>query len=141
VSALWHLDESLRKASAHPATIAEPLASRQDRFFKTLAEMYPKVYKDFVAWQERRGGAEGALDLPRSVSPALHAGISEALNRFATVIVPQIVAEHNGEVIYAGGDDVLAASSGRPLYSNLTGPVSGTVHHGVLVSPNAASWA
>jgi CRISPR-associated protein Cmr2 len=67
--------------------------------------LHPKI----VAWQERCGSAQDALDLPRPVSPALHAAISEALNRFAVSIVPKLVAEHNGEVIYAGGDDVLAA--------------------------------
>ena len=66
--------------------------------------LHPKI----VAWQARNGG-QGALDLPRPVSPALHAAISEALNRFATCLVPKIVADHNGVVIYAGGDDVLAA--------------------------------
>jgi len=67
--------------------------------------LHPKI----VAWHEQRGTAEVALDLPRPVSPALHAAISEALNRFATCIVPKLVGEHNGVVIYAGGDDVLAA--------------------------------
>ncbi len=67
--------------------------------------LHPKI----TAWQERQGAGQEALDLPRPVSPALHAAISEALNRFATRVVPKLVAEHNGVVIYAGGDDVLAA--------------------------------
>ncbi|MCC6367840.1 MAG: type III-B CRISPR-associated protein Cas10/Cmr2 [Bryobacterales bacterium] len=66
--------------------------------------LHPKI----VAWQEQRGGQD-AIDLPRPVSPALHAAISEGLNRFATAIVPNLVAKHEGVVIYAGGDDVLAA--------------------------------
>ena len=67
--------------------------------------LHPKI----AAWQERNGAAEEALGLPRPVSPALHAAISEALNRFAIRIVPEIVTQHNGVVIYAGGDDLLAA--------------------------------
>jgi hypothetical protein len=34
------------------------------------------------------------------VSPGLHAAISEALNRFATGIVPEIAESHRGVVIY-----------------------------------------
>lgn len=60
-------------------------------------------------WHERNGDVERATDLPRPVSPGLHAAISEALTRFATRMVPEIVSAHEGEVIYAGGDDVLAA--------------------------------
>jgi CRISPR-associated protein Cmr2 len=67
--------------------------------------LHPRI----AAWQERNGDGSKALDLPRPVSPALHASISEALNRFATAMVPSIVNNHNGVVIYAGGDDVLAA--------------------------------
>ncbi|HDX9007858.1 type III-B CRISPR-associated protein Cas10/Cmr2 [Aeromonas dhakensis] len=39
--------------------------------------------------------------------PAKQAGISAALNRF-TKLVPPIVERHNGFLVYAGGDDVLA---------------------------------
>ncbi|EQB2596481.1 type III-B CRISPR-associated protein Cas10/Cmr2 [Aeromonas salmonicida] len=39
--------------------------------------------------------------------PAKQAGISAALNRF-TEQAPQIVERHNGFLVYAGGDDVLA---------------------------------
>ena len=42
--------------------------------------LHPKI----AAWEERNGNAREALELPRPVSPALHAAISEALNRFAT---------------------------------------------------------
>jgi CRISPR-associated protein Cmr2 len=38
----------------------------------------------------------------------LHAAISEALANFSLHFVPAIVAEHQGTLIYAGGDDVLA---------------------------------
>ncbi len=67
--------------------------------------LHPKI----LAWQEQNGKTDKALGLHRPVSPALHAAISEALNRFAVQIVPKVVGEHNGVVIYAGGDDVLAA--------------------------------
>jgi CRISPR-associated protein Cmr2 len=44
----------------------------------------------------------------RPVGPALHAAISEALTNFATRIAPGIVSDQHGELIYAGGDDLLA---------------------------------
>jgi CRISPR-associated protein Cmr2 len=67
--------------------------------------LHPKI----AEWHERNGNVGQAMDLPRPVSPALHAAISEALTDFATHIVPGIVEKHDGVVIYAGGDDVLAA--------------------------------
>ncbi len=48
------------------------------------------------------------LNIKRPVGPALHASISEALNHFASIIVPGIVNRFNGTLIYSGGDDVLA---------------------------------
>jgi CRISPR-associated protein Cmr2 len=44
----------------------------------------------------------------RLLTPARHAAISEALGYFSTVTVPQVIEKHGGELIYAGGDDVLA---------------------------------
>ena len=66
--------------------------------------LHPKI----SSWHEMNGTG-AALDLRRPVSPALHAAISEALNRFATTMVPDIVSKHRGALIYAGGDDVLVA--------------------------------
>lgn len=48
------------------------------------------------------------LPKERLLTPARHAAISEALGYFSTVTVPQIIEQHGGELIYAGGDDVLA---------------------------------
>ncbi len=59
-------------------------------------------------WFENQGcGAD--LEASRPVSPALHASISAALNHFSGQAAPGIVKQHNGVLIYAGGDDVLAA--------------------------------
>ena len=49
------------------------------------------------------------MDANRPVGPALQAAISEALTNFAVHAIPSIVAKHHGTLIYAGGDDVLAA--------------------------------
>ena len=56
--------------------------------------------------------AEG-LDAKRPVGPALHGAISEALNNFASFSAPAIVKDHNGTLIYSGGDDVLALLPAR----------------------------
>jgi CRISPR-associated protein Cmr2 len=51
---------------------------------------------------------QGALTSRRPLSPVLHAAISAALGNFARHFVPDIVKAHHGELVYAGGDDVLA---------------------------------
>lgn len=65
------------------------------------------IHEKLAAWLSSHGAAE-ALELRRPVSPALHMAISSALNEFAVRRVPEIVAGYEGEVIYSGGDDVLA---------------------------------
>jgi len=51
---------------------------------------------------------ERALTARRPLGPACHAAISEALANFALHVVPQIVRQHHGFLVYTGGDDVLA---------------------------------
>jgi len=57
--------------------------------------------------------AQRGLNAKRPVGPALHAAISEALTNFAVHIVPGIVQKHDGTLIYAGGDDLLALLPAR----------------------------
>ena len=47
-------------------------------------------------------------ELKRLLTPSYHLQFSEALANFATWIAEVVVREHGGELIYAGGDDVLA---------------------------------
>ena len=65
--------------------------------------IHPRMAEYFA-----RIGASDQLNAKRPVGPALHAAISEALTNFAMRITPGIVNRHKGELIYAGGDDVLA---------------------------------
>ncbi len=51
---------------------------------------------------------EAWLDSPRPVSPSFHLQFSEALANFALYAARRIVEHHHGQLIYAGGDDVLA---------------------------------
>ncbi len=76
-------------------------------------ENSPKVrevmHPDLVRYYEGLGAhTKGGLDAKRPVGPALHAAISTALTNFALHVVPEVVAEHHGTVIYSGGDDTLA---------------------------------
>ncbi len=47
-------------------------------------------------------------DLPRALTPSYHMQFSEALANFATYLAGPIVKHYQGQLIYAGGDDVLA---------------------------------
>ena len=52
--------------------------------------------------------AQGKPGLPRLLTPSYHLQFSEALANFATWLADPIVAAFDGQLIYAGGDDVLA---------------------------------
>ena len=102
---------SVRKESRPPAYLAV-LAMDGDNMGAWLrgdmspsleTALQPRMREYFV-----RLGAVENLKAKRPVSPALHAAISEALTNFASRIAPAIVTRHKGELIYAGGDDLLA---------------------------------
>jgi CRISPR-associated protein Cmr2 len=48
------------------------------------------------------------LDSPRPLSPSFHLGLSEALSNFGLHAAGRVVEAHHGQLIYSGGDDVLA---------------------------------
>jgi CRISPR-associated protein Cmr2 len=48
------------------------------------------------------------FDKRRLVAPSTHAAISEALGDFSLHTVPAIINKYDGQLIYAGGDDVCA---------------------------------
>lgn len=58
--------------------------------------------------REYRENWSELYDCKRLVTPAIHGAISEALGDFALYGVPSIIKEHDGRLIYAGGDDVFA---------------------------------
>jgi len=73
----------------------------------------PKLIDDQVA-QVSQKAREYLEKLPdsqniyRLLSPSYHLQFSEALANFATKEAEKIVKKHGGQLIYAGGDDVLA---------------------------------
>lgn len=84
-----HLGRWLRGELA--PTIREALHPKTRQYFESLGD-----------------DARNILDLKRPLSPTRHAALSEALLRFARDLVPSIIEHHSGELVYAGGDDVIA---------------------------------
>ncbi|MFO8072226.1 MAG: type III-B CRISPR-associated protein Cas10/Cmr2 [Polyangia bacterium] len=71
----------------------------------TLRETYhPKMVRHLESLEGGRAAMEGR----RPLSPAQHAAMTAALGHFARELVPRIVDRHQGELVYAGGDDALA---------------------------------
>ncbi|CAN5359955.1 hypothetical protein BH23VER1_BH23VER1_27090 [soil metagenome] len=61
-----------------------------------------------VDYFEKLEGAVDWLNGPRPVSPSFHLGFSEALSNFGLYCARRVVEAHHGQLIYSGGDDVLA---------------------------------
>ena len=52
--------------------------------------------------------AHGKRDIRRLLTPSYHIQFSEALSNFSTWLSDQVVRRYKGQLIYSGGDDVLA---------------------------------
>ncbi len=109
-SELWSRIKLAREKGAPPSYYAILVMDADDMGLWLKGEKAPLVREvihekllDYFEHFEPEG-----LDVKRPVGPALHASISEALNNFASVIVPSIINQFNGTLIYSGGDDVLA---------------------------------
>ncbi len=59
-------------------------------------------------WPKGAEGLPSADEVPRPLSPGYHAALSEALANFSLYCTRSIVEAFGGQLIYAGGDDVLA---------------------------------
>ena len=79
---------------------------------------HPQIKAAFERKTTRNDVLKQYGDTVRAVSPSRHLAVSSALNDFALHVVPEIVEiEHRGQVIYAGGDDVMAMMPVRDLLS------------------------
>jgi CRISPR-associated protein Cmr2 len=110
--ALWDRITSARKKHGWPPAYLAVLTLDGDQMGQWLRgdknpTLNQAIHPDLVKYFARIGAADH-LRAKRPVGPALHAAISEALTNFAMRITPAIVNRHKGELIYAGGDDVLA---------------------------------
>jgi hypothetical protein len=59
-------------------------------------------------WQPDKASSLSAESVRRVLTPSYHAALSEALNNFALYCVRPVVQRFDGQLIYCGGDDVLA---------------------------------
>lgn len=72
------------------------------------ARLHPRLVAHFGG-----AGTANGLNARRPLGSAMQRALSEALTHFALHHVPGIVREHDGTLIYAGGDDVLVLLSIR----------------------------
>lgn len=74
------------------------VAGMADKAAKFFSENWPKQQQDLPA----------ASEVKRPISPSYHAAISEALSNFSLYAAGPLVEAFQGQLFYAGGDDVLA---------------------------------
>lgn len=94
-----------------PSPYYAVIALDGDRIGKFLSgEEAPKV-GDLLTAKARDYFSKIASDWlqsPRPLSPSYHLGFSEALGNFGLYAARKIVEAHHGQLVYSGGDDVLA---------------------------------
>ncbi len=82
----------------------------EEKGLPDLEEFLHPIFKDKIKeWKEndkKRG--EKLMKTKRILTPSHHIAISRAMKDFSLYVVPKIVKEHKGFLVYAGGDDVLA---------------------------------
>lgn len=89
-------------------------ATETERRIPYSASWHPIIRQkpEFLEASQGNTSLENYLNALKSASPTRHAAISQALNNYSSKIVPYIIEEeHNGKLIYSGGDDVLAMAS------------------------------
>lgn len=75
----------------------------------TVAEVITGKAANYFRTHLPKNKVEKWLGAPRPISPSWHLQFSEALANFGLYAVRRIVEDvHNGQLVYAGGDDVLA---------------------------------
>jgi hypothetical protein len=75
-----------------------------------LVNSLAKAAQDYFRkhWPRSSTGLPLADEVPRPLSPGFHAALSEALANFSLYCAGPIVREFRGQLIYVGGDDLLA---------------------------------
>lgn len=112
---VWERIQKARREFGRPPAYLAVLAGDGDHLGRWLRGelgptvrqvLHPVLVRYFEQVDDPR--VAHALEARRYVSPALHAAVSEALTSFAVDAARVLVAEHRGQLVYAGGDDVLA---------------------------------
>jgi CRISPR-associated protein Cmr2 len=111
---VWTTIQTKRRQKAPPTYYAALLMDGDDMGQWLQGQKGPTVgevlHPTLQAYFQALPKSQRGLQARRPVGPALHASISEAVSNFALHFVPAIVEGEpgRGELIYAGGDDVLA---------------------------------
>ncbi len=91
-----------------PPTYVAVIAFDGDNMGKWISgELCPR-WREQLSKEAREKLAAVVGDRRRALSPSYHLQFSEALANFALYLVRPIVSRFHGQVMYAGGDDVLA---------------------------------
>ena len=106
----------LDKCGPQPARYYAVLALDGDQIGKWLSgEKTPAIAKvitqkaaNYFQDQVKGVDVEQWLNSPRPLSPSYHLQFSEALANFGLYCARRIVEAHHGQLIYSGGDDVVA---------------------------------
>lgn len=122
VEARKALDALLERAGVQPARYYAVLALDGDEMGKWLSgekapviskvltqkasEYFRKTFENWKSSDQRT--VRDWLESHRPLSPSYHLQFSEALANFALYCARRIVEAHHGQLIYSGGDDVLA---------------------------------
>jgi len=106
---LWSQIKKTKKDSTPPSYYAVLVMDADDMGLWLKGEKAPLVrevmHEKLIHYFEQL--KSNGLEAKRPLHPALHSSISEALNNFASVVVPNTVERFKGTLIYSGGDDVL----------------------------------
>ena len=82
--------------------VGEWLSGKNNPVIRSL--LSPEAVSYFEGFPEGRAW----LETNRPLSPSFHLGFSEALSNFGLYAAAGVVEAHHGQLIYSGGDDVLA---------------------------------
>lgn len=119
---LKSLNDLLKAASAgHPSKYYAVLSLDGDKIGQWLSGEKTPPVKDIITqsaveyFKEKVKDSNSKdnktikwLDSSRPISPSYHLQFSEALSNFGLFCARRIVEHHHGQLIYSGGDDVLA---------------------------------
>lgn len=107
------LEDVAKADKDNPDTYVAVLAMDGDEMGKWISGAKTPEFLNQLAPKARDYLKEKAGNLHRLLTPAYHLQFSEALANFAMHCSRDIVEKHDGELIYAGGDDVLAILPAR----------------------------
>lgn len=105
--------DALRDLGGAPGKYVAVLALDGDSMGEWVSGAKSPLWKTQLAneaaeYFQKHEPLQALLEAPRHVSPSYHLQLSEALGNFALYLAGPIVESFDGQLIYAGGDDVLA---------------------------------